>query len=153
MKMRFSPTKPMLLTAIGLFMCSAHGEQTAPSGGASPIPSSQHAELKVSVSSPSEAAANEFAASYAANGFAVTRSMSITETKSSGGWDFSTASSPMLSRREPSDTRTTVYSAVATKISGSGQAQMHSALASCNAIVTRSGGQCSSAITDPAGLR
>jgi len=144
----------MLLTGIGLFMCTAHGEQVAPSAGATSTPSAQHAELKIPVSSPSEAAAaNEFAAYYATKGFAVTRSTLITETKSAGGWSYSTASWPMFSRPAPSDTRTTSYAAIARKSAGGDQAQMRSALAYCNSLVTRSGGQCSFATTDPAGLR
>lgn len=119
----------MLLTGIGLFMCTAQGEQVAPSAGATSTPSAQHTELKISVSSPSEAAAKEFAAYYATKGFAVTRSTLITETKSAGGWSFSTASWPMFSRPAPSDSRTTSYAAIATKSAGGDQAQMRSALA------------------------
>ena len=153
MEMRFSIRKPMLLTAVGLFFCTAHGEQVAPRASATSTPSTQHAELKISVSSPNEAVANEFAGYYSTKGFAVTRSTSITETKSSGGWSFSTASWPMFSRPTPSDARTAIYTAIATKSAGGDQAQMRSALAFCNSLVARSGGQCSFATTDPAGLR
>jgi hypothetical protein len=143
--MRAKTRSFVLAIGLGLVVCAAMAQQNGSGPSAATNPPPGWLQLKVTISSSSEAAVDEFAATYSAQGFAVTRSTSVTETTSSG-WSFSTASMPMFSRTAPG-VRTTTYAASAVKSGAATQAQMQLALAYCKSFVAPVGVQCTVATT------